>query len=99
MELTLFQKCVFEFLGTFILILMGDGVCANVSLNKSKAKGAGWVVVAIAWGLAVMMSPPQSRSQRRSGTGRQVRLVKCPALLRSPTPRRILRSRAGVHIL
>ena len=55
MEITLFQKCVFEFLGTMILILMGDGVCANVSLEKSKAKGAGWVVVAIAWGLAVMM--------------------------------------------
>ena len=55
MEITLFQKCVFEFLGTLVLILMGDGVCANVSLEKSKAKGAGWVVVAIAWGLAVMM--------------------------------------------
>ena len=41
MEISLFQKCVFEFLGTMILILMGDGVCANVSLNKSKAKGAG----------------------------------------------------------
>ncbi|MBR4166555.1 MAG: aquaporin family protein [Bacteroidales bacterium] len=55
MEISLFQKCVFEFLGTMILILMGDGVCANVSLNKSKAKGAGWIVVTIAWGLAVMM--------------------------------------------
>lgn len=55
MEISLFQKCVFEFLGTMILILMGDGVCANVSLNKSKAKGAGWVVVTFAWGLAVMM--------------------------------------------
>ena len=35
MEITLFQKCVFEFLGTMILILMGDGVCANVSLEKN----------------------------------------------------------------
>lgn len=48
------EKMVFEFLGTMILILMGDGVCANVSLEKSKAKGAGWVVVTFAWGLAVM---------------------------------------------
>ena len=55
MEITLFQKCVFEFLGTMVLILLGDGVCANVGLNKSKAKGAGWVVVALAWGFAVMM--------------------------------------------
>ena len=48
------EKAIFEFLGTMILILMGDGVCANVSLNKSKAQGAGWVVVTFAWGLAVM---------------------------------------------
>ena len=48
------EKAIFEFLGTMILILMGDGVCANVSLEKSKAKGAGWVVVTFAWGLAVM---------------------------------------------
>lgn len=48
------EKMFFEFLGTMILILMGDGVCANVSLEKSKAKGAGWVVVTFAWGLAVM---------------------------------------------
>ena len=46
---------VFEFLGTLVLVLLGDGVCAACSLNKSKAKGAGWVVIALAWGLAVMM--------------------------------------------
>ena len=48
------EKMIFEFIGTMILILMGDGVCANVSLEKSKAKGAGWIVVTFAWGLAVM---------------------------------------------
>ena len=46
---------LFEFLGTLILVLFGDGVCAACSLNKSKAKGAGWVVITLAWGLAVMM--------------------------------------------
>ena len=46
---------VFEFLGTLVLVLFGDGVCAACSLNKSKAKGAGWVVISLAWGLAVMM--------------------------------------------
>lgn len=45
---------ILEFLGTLILILLGDGVCAATSLNKSKAQGAGWVVVAFGWGLAVM---------------------------------------------
>ncbi len=43
-----------EFLGTMVLILLGDGVCAATSLEKSKAKGAGWVAVALGWGLAVM---------------------------------------------
>ena len=46
---------VFEMIGTLVLVLLGDGVCAATSLNKSKAKGAGWVVVSIAWGLAVLM--------------------------------------------
>ncbi|MBR4527100.1 MAG: aquaporin family protein [Bacteroidaceae bacterium] len=54
METTLFQQCVFEFLGTMVLVLMGDGVCAATTLNKSKAKGGGWVVVSFAWGFAVM---------------------------------------------
>ena len=46
---------LFEFIGTLILVLFGDGVCAACSLNKSKAQGAGWVVIALGWGLAVMM--------------------------------------------
>ena len=44
-----------EFLGTMILILLGDGVVANVSLNKSGMKGAGSIQITIAWGLAVML--------------------------------------------
>ena len=46
---------LFEFIGTLVLVLLGDGVCAATSLNYSKAKGAGWVVIALGWGLAVMM--------------------------------------------
>ncbi|MBZ2173649.1 aquaporin family protein [Schnuerera sp. xch1] len=45
-----------EFFGTMILILLGDGVVANVSLKKSKAHDGGWIVVATAWGLAVAMA-------------------------------------------
>lgn len=52
--MTLLTKCLFEFIGTLVLILLGDGVVANVSLNKSKGFGGGWVVITIAWGLAVM---------------------------------------------
>lgn len=44
-----------EFIGTAILIVLGDGVCCNVSLNKSGQKGAGSIQTGIAWGLAVLL--------------------------------------------
>ena len=43
-----------EFLGTMVLILLGNGVVAGVLLKKSKAEGAGWMVITTGWGLAVM---------------------------------------------
>lgn len=42
-----------EFVGTMILVLLGDGVVANVSLAKSKGHGSGWIVIAAGWGFAV----------------------------------------------
>jgi glycerol uptake facilitator protein len=42
-----------EFLGTMILILLGDGVVAGVLLNKSKSQNAGWIVITTGWGFAV----------------------------------------------
>ena len=44
-----------EFIGTMLLILLGDGVVANVTLNKSGMKGAGSIQITFAWGLAVMV--------------------------------------------
>jgi glycerol uptake facilitator protein len=44
-----------EFLGTMLLIILGDGVVANVTLNKSGMKGAGSIQITLAWGLAVML--------------------------------------------
>lgn len=44
-----------EFIGTMMLILLGDGVVANVTLNKSGMKGAGSIQITLAWGLAVMV--------------------------------------------
>jgi glycerol uptake facilitator protein len=43
-----------EFAGTFILILLGDGVVAGVLLKHSKSENAGWMVIATGWALAVM---------------------------------------------
>lgn len=54
MKVSLLVQCLFEFIGTFVLVLLGCGVVACVSLRKSKGEGAGWVVVTLAWGLAVM---------------------------------------------
>ena len=44
-----------ELLGTMLLIILGDGVVANVLLNKSGMKGGGSVQITIAWGLAVLL--------------------------------------------
>lgn len=51
---SLFTKCLFEFLGTLVLVLLGDGVVAGTTLNKTKGFGSGWVVITLAWGFAVM---------------------------------------------
>jgi len=42
-----------EFLGTTILLLMGNGVVANVVLDKTKGRDGGWIVVSAGWALAV----------------------------------------------
>ncbi|MFE0812595.1 MIP/aquaporin family protein [Streptomyces sp. NPDC058794] len=43
-----------EIIGTAILILFGAGVCAAVTLRYSKARAAGWVVIAFGWGFGVL---------------------------------------------
>ncbi len=45
-----------EFIGTMILVLLGNGVVANVVLNKSKGNGGGWIVVTTGWGFAVAIA-------------------------------------------
>lgn len=44
---------VAEIVGTFILILLGGGVCANVSLEKTYGNNSGWIVITIGWAMAV----------------------------------------------
>src|ERR1700759_1943145 len=44
-----------EFFGTMLLILLGDGVVANVLLNDTKGNNSGWIVITTAWGLAVFV--------------------------------------------
>ncbi|HUG20253.1 MAG TPA: MIP/aquaporin family protein [Planctomycetaceae bacterium] len=42
-----------ELIGTAILILMGNGVVANVVLRETKGHGGGWIVICAGWGFAV----------------------------------------------
>lgn len=42
-----------EMFGTMVLILLGDGVVANVVLNKTKGQNSGWIVITAGWGFAV----------------------------------------------
>ncbi|MBR4382701.1 MAG: aquaporin family protein [Selenomonadaceae bacterium] len=44
-----------EFMGTMVLIVFGAGVCANMSLTKSKGQGGGWICIAVGWGFAVTL--------------------------------------------
>lgn len=55
---------LFELIGTAFLVLLGDGVVANVLLNKTKGNNAGWLVITFGWAIAVFVgvyiSAPQS---------------------------------------
>ncbi len=50
------ESYVAEFLGTAILILLGDGVVANVLLKNSKGEASGWIVITFGWGMAVAIA-------------------------------------------
>jgi glycerol uptake facilitator protein len=43
-----------EFMGTMMLILLGDGVVAGVLLKRSKAESSGWIVITAGWAFAVL---------------------------------------------
>lgn len=45
-----------ELIGTMILVTLGDGVVANVLLNKSKGQNAGWIVITAGWAFAVAVA-------------------------------------------
>src|SRR6476646_1179808 len=50
------QNFLAELLGTMLLIVLGDGVVANVVLNKTKGQNSGWIVITVGWGVAVAMA-------------------------------------------
>jgi len=50
------SEFVAEFMGTMILVLLGDGVVANVCLKGTKGNAGGWIVITMGWGLAVFVA-------------------------------------------
>jgi glycerol uptake facilitator protein len=44
-----------EFIGTAVLVILGNGVVANVLLNRTKGNNGGWIVITAGWGLAVFV--------------------------------------------
>jgi len=49
------EKYLAEIIGTLVLVLLGDGVVANVVLNRTKGNNSGWIVIAIGWACAVLV--------------------------------------------
>lgn len=45
-----------ELIGTMLLIILGDGVVANVVLSKTKGNSSGWIVITTAWAMAVYVA-------------------------------------------
>ena len=50
------QAYLAEFIGTMILIILGDGVVAGVLLKNSKAENSGWIVITVGWAMAVTVA-------------------------------------------
>ena len=50
------ETYIAEAIGTMILVLLGDGVVANVLLTRSKGQNSGWIVITLGWGVAVTMA-------------------------------------------
>jgi glycerol uptake facilitator protein len=50
------QAYIGEFIGTMILIILGDGVVAGVLLRNSKAENSGWIVITFGWAMGVAVA-------------------------------------------
>jgi glycerol uptake facilitator protein len=51
----MYPNLIGELLGTMFLIILGDGVVANVLLARSKGENSGWIVITTGWAMAVMV--------------------------------------------
>jgi glycerol uptake facilitator protein len=56
------SKFTSELIGTALLVLLGDGVVANVVLGRTKGNGGGWIVITAGWAFAVTIGVYASNS-------------------------------------
>src|ERR1051325_10408925 len=56
LELKPMSPFLAEFIGTMLLVILGDGVVANVLLTQSKGHNSGWMVITAGWGLGVAVA-------------------------------------------
>jgi len=95
-----------EMVGTAILILLGNGVVANVVLKGTKGHGAGWIVITFGWGMAVFVGvfctavfssrASEPGGDNRDGDWEENALEGCPIVHPGADDRRDCRSGAGV---
>ena len=103
------QEYLAEAVGTMLLVLLGDGVVANVLLARSKGQGSGWIVITTGWGVAVAMAvyavgrrqrrTPQPRGDDWSGRDRQLCVGQGRRLHRGPDDRCVHRRGARLDRL
>ena len=77
------QAYLAEFIGTMILIILGDGVVAGVLLKNSKAENSGWIVITFGWAMAV--DTDAARQTLRAGIRRRTHM---PRTIQHRRPRR-----------
>jgi hypothetical protein len=98
-----------EFIGTMILVLLGDGVVANVCLKGTKGHAGGWIVITAGWGFAVFtavmitsefsgahINPAVTIGLAAAG---KFAAAKVPLFLARPVPRRRGGRVAGLAVL
>jgi len=51
----MYSNLLGEFLGTFMLVVLGCGVVVNVCLKKTKSENSGWIVITVGWGIGVSL--------------------------------------------
>jgi hypothetical protein len=76
------QTLVAEFIGTALLVLLGDGVVANVVLNRTKGQNSGWIVITVGWPAMRVAQDADDHGVKRKDVKRKVEVCDIVATTR-----------------